>query len=159
MDGDQHMTFCNTCKCFRPADSTINKDWKLGVNVSEATDQLCGFGYCTRMNEFRHYYNTCYQPNPSIHPLFSIEDPELERDREIIYDTIVLRRILRHIRRLHYDSNGNLEMMMKFIPNIKTKRAGFTTDSPIAELIDKPDTINGIDYHALVADRLLDKFV
>ena len=123
-----------------------------GISFSEATDQLCGFGYCTLINEFRHYYNSCYHPHPGIHPLFSIEDKELEKDREIIYDTVVLRRILRHIRRLHYDSNGNLEMMTKFIPDIKTKRAGFTTDSPIAEVVDKPDVVNGIDYHVLVKE-------
>ena len=148
MDGKQHMTFCNTCELFLPVDMATNKNSyrKRYDNISEATNQS-GFGYCTRMNEFRHYYNSCYQPQPGIHPIYSIEDEELERDREVIYDTDVLRRILRHINRLHYSSNGNLEMMKRFIPDIKTKRAGFTTDSSIAELIDKPDEINGISYY------------
>lgn len=141
--------FCNSCKCFQlrlPPDMT-------SYSGREVKGASAGFGYCTHLSEYCHYFNACSGWRPSIHQQFGINDNEIEENREAIYDSIVLRRILKHIKRLQYESNGNRKMMETFIPEISSWKQNFQTELENPNNIHRTDVINSISYWALVTRR------
>ena len=145
--------FCNSCKCFQ----TKLPPTITSYHGNEVKGASAGYGYCTHMSTYCHYFNTCDNWRRDIHQKFGINDNEIEETREVIYDTIVLRRILKHIKRLYYESNGNLKMMETFIPEISTWKQKFQQPgSEGFEYNDNShhvDVVNSVSYYALVTKR------
>ena len=122
----------------------------------EVKGASAGYGYCTHLSIYCHYFNTCNDWKQDIHQKFGIDDSEIEETREAIYDTIVLRRILTHIKRLYYESNGNLKMMETFIPEISSWKQKFQLEGSKSLYNDNAhqvDVINSVSYYALVTKR------
>ena len=121
----------------------------------EVKGASAGYGYCTHLSEYCHYFNTCNDWKEGIHQKFGIDDSEIEETREDIYDAIVLRRILKHIKRLYYESNGNMKMMETFVPEISSWKQNFQAESKnrANDNAHRIDVVNSVSYYALVTKR------
>lgn len=121
----------------------------------EVEGASAGYGYCTHLSTCCHYFNTCNDWKWDIHQKFGINDDEIEETREDIYDAIVLRRILKHIKRLYYESNGNMKMMETFVPEISSWKQNFQKEAEGFgnDNARHVDVVNSVSYYALVMKR------
>ena len=103
----------------------------------EVKGASAGFGYCTHLSEYCHYFNTCNDWKQDIHQKFGINDDEIEE------------------KRLYYESNGNMKMMETFVPEISSWKQNFQAESKnlANDNAHRIDVVNSVSYYALVTKR------